>query len=192
MVSFVEFLEHQTIIACFVLIEITVRFDNSTYTVNKDGRILRPLLILSNPSSFVETIQVIVTIIGTTNTWWSVVIITICIGEGIDYNFVLYNVSFPIGSTNASFDITISSDTILEDDEVFNVSINSVTNGHTVGTPGVATVTIIDTTSEWFITCIKLTSNYIPGQIYLHTYVHTYIHKYAINVNKVSKTLELI
>ena len=55
---------------------------------------------------------------------------------------------FPIGSTTASFNITIKDDSVLEDDEVFNVSIISITNGHIVGTPAVATVTIIDTSSK--------------------------------------------
>ena len=34
-------------------------FDTATYTVNEDVGILRPLLVLSNPSSFIETVQVI-------------------------------------------------------------------------------------------------------------------------------------
>ena len=39
-------------------------------------------------------------------------------------------------------------DGVLEGDEMFNVTITSITNGHIVGTPAVATVTIIDTTSK--------------------------------------------
>ena len=66
----------------------------------------------------------------------------------VDYYSEPYNISFPIGSTNASFDITIIDDGVLEDDEMFNISITSITNGHIVGTPAVATVTIIDTTSK--------------------------------------------
>ena len=31
---------------------------------------------------------------------------------------------------------------------MFDISITSITNGHIVGTPAVATVTIIDTTSK--------------------------------------------
>ena len=44
---------------------ITVTFENATYTVNEDVGILRPLLVLSNPSSFNETVQVINTDITT-------------------------------------------------------------------------------------------------------------------------------
>ena len=39
---------------------------------------------------------------------------------------------------------------------MFNISIISITNDHNVGTPAVATVTIIDTTSKYvhnFILC---------------------------------------
>ena len=67
---------------------------------------------------------------------------------GIDYNSGPYNVTFPIGSTNVSFYIIINGDNVLEDDEMFNVSIYFITNDHIVGTPEVATVTIIDTTSK--------------------------------------------
>ena len=43
------------------LTAITVGFDNATYTVVEDTGIVQPALILSNPSSFVETVQVIST-----------------------------------------------------------------------------------------------------------------------------------
>ena len=42
----------------FVPAAITVRFQNTTYIVNEDDGIVQPLLVLSNPSSFVETVQV--------------------------------------------------------------------------------------------------------------------------------------
>ena len=75
----------------------------------------------------------------------------------MDYNSGPYNVTFPVGSTNVSFDIVINNDdNLLEDDETFNISIISITNGLIVGTPGVATVTIIDTTGQYCITSIRL------------------------------------
>ena len=37
---------------------ITVGFDSAKYTVNEDDRIVQPLLYFSNPSSFIEVIQV--------------------------------------------------------------------------------------------------------------------------------------
>ena len=90
----------------------------------------------------------------------------------MDYNSGPYNVTFPVGSTNASFDIVIINDSVSEDNETFNISIISITNGHIVGTPGVATVTIIDTTSKYFarhhIYKIK-----VKTCLYVHTYVRT-------------------
>ena len=65
-------------------------------------------------------------------------------------------VTFPVGSTSASksLDILIFDSNIIIDDRLLehgkiNISITSITNGHIVGTPAVATVTIIDTTSKW-------------------------------------------
>ena len=74
--------------------------------------------------------------------------VRIYIGGGIDYESGPYNVTFPIGCTNASFDIIIYDDNVFEGDESFIISIETIINHHTVGTPGQATVTIIDTTSK--------------------------------------------
>ena len=53
---------------------------------------------------------------------------------------------FPIGSTNASFDIVINVDDVLENDELFQLQITSVTNGHSLGNLGLTFLTIMDTT----------------------------------------------
>ena len=42
-----------------------MKFQNATYAVNEDDGIVQPLLVLSNPSSFVETVQVITTDVTT-------------------------------------------------------------------------------------------------------------------------------
>ena len=65
---------------------------------------------------------------------------------GVDYSIGPYNVTFPVGSTNAPFDIIINDDNDnsgIESDESFDISITSITNDHNIGHPGVATVTII-------------------------------------------------
>ena len=43
----------------YSVVVITVKFHNERYSVNEDDGIVQPLLVLSNPSSFVETVQVI-------------------------------------------------------------------------------------------------------------------------------------
>ena len=50
-----------TTIVYYILLVITVRFDNAVYNIDEDVGIVRPLLILSNPSSHTETVQVIST-----------------------------------------------------------------------------------------------------------------------------------
>ena len=57
-----ELLHYEYIMLVYIilnLIVITVRFDNAAYTVNEDDGIVQTLLVLSNPSSFVETVQVV-------------------------------------------------------------------------------------------------------------------------------------
>ena len=71
--------------------------------------------------------------------------------HGSNPNVGLYNnVNFTVGSTTASLDIITSHVNILEGDQKFRISIDSITNGHIVGTPSVAMVTVIDTTGECF------------------------------------------
>ena len=53
---------------------------------------------------------------------------------------------FPIGSTNASFDIVINVDNILESDELFLLEITSITNGHSLRDPIYSFITVLDTT----------------------------------------------
>ena len=47
---------------------------------------------------------------------------------------------------------------------MFNISITSITNGHIVGTPAVATATKMDTTSKYM------------HELVLCTYVYMYVH----------------
>ena len=126
----------------YVCVDITVRFNQSAYSVTENSRIIQLFLVLSIPSIFNETVQLINTNIDTDNSADGMIIFQICIiifeyglyyniiGGGIDYNPGPYNVTFPIGSTIASFNITIIDDGVLEDDEMFNISITSITNGH--------------------------------------------------------------
>lgn len=70
------------------------------------------------------------------------------LGEGVDYSSGPYIVTFPIGSTNASLDIAINDDGILEGDETFSVYIVPFTNENIVGVPDTAIITIVDTTGK--------------------------------------------
>ena len=63
----------------------------------------------------------------------------------VDYTSGPYNVTFPTGITNVSFDVVIKDDKILEGNEYFTLSINSsnLPNNITV-TDRQAIVTIVD------------------------------------------------
>ena len=72
------------------------------------------------------------------------------IGGGVDYNSGPYIVTFPAGVTTASFNISITDDNILENNEDIQVEINvsSLHSTISVSNPGQATVTIVDNDSE--------------------------------------------
>ena len=64
----------------------------------------------------------------------------------MDYTSGPYTVTFPAGQTITTFDIPIIDDIIVEGDENFMLTINetSLPTGVTRGTPGEATVRIVD------------------------------------------------
>ena len=68
------------------------------------------------------------------------------IGRGVDYASALYNVTIPAEDTNLYFTVVIHDDSILEQNESFNFTINAFSLPHyiTVTDPVQATVTIVD------------------------------------------------
>ena len=66
------------------------------------------------------------------------------LGGGADYNSGPYAVQFDVGVTRALFIVVINNDNVLENDETFNLNINtsSLPSGVTVGAPARTTVTI--------------------------------------------------
>ena len=64
----------------------------------------------------------------------------------MDYTSGPYTVTFPAGQTTATFDVPINDDNILEGNENFILTIDgtSLPTGITRGSPGEATVTIVD------------------------------------------------
>ena len=69
----------------------------------------------------------------------------------VDYNSGPYNVIFPAGETNATFDVTIINDNLLERNENFTliINVNSLPRKVTTNTIAQATVTIIDNDSKF-------------------------------------------
>ena len=81
----------------------------------------------------------------------------------MDYNSGPYTVQFNVGVTNSSFNVMITDDNILENDETFNLNINtsSLPNAVTVGAPDQATVTIPANDGKYSILCKLIVSYYL-------------------------------
>ena len=63
----------------------------------------------------------------------------------MDYTSGPYSVTFPAGDTTVTFNVPVTDDMILEGNENFMLTINqTLPSGVTRGTPGEATVTIVD------------------------------------------------
>ena len=65
---------------------------------------------------------------------------------GSDYDAGPYNVTFPAGKTHASFNITITDDTLVEGEENFTLSIDqsSLPDSVSISDHNETTVTILD------------------------------------------------
>ena len=139
----------------FICVAITVRFNQSAYKVAKEDVMIQLFLVLSTPSSFNETVQFIANV-GNDNFLSGMTCKYVMCKCNMYFN-IKGAVMFSIGSTVASESLHIFifegniliNGTTLDHGNMFNISITSITNGHNVGTPAVATVTIIDTTSKY-------------------------------------------
>jgi len=71
-------------------------------------------------------------------------------GGGVDYDSGPYTATFTAGQTSVPFNVPINDDNILENTEMFTLAIDSSTlpNRVTIGDPGQAIVTIMDTDSK--------------------------------------------
>ena len=67
-------------------------------------------------------------------------------GGGVDYYSGPYNITFPAGTTSVPFNVSITDDNILEDDENFllTVDLSLLPDNITASDPYQATVTIVD------------------------------------------------
>ena len=71
----------------------------------------------------------------------------------MDYTSGPYTVTIPAGQTNATFNVPITDDMILEGDENFMLTIDgtSLPDGVAPGIPDEATVTIVDNDCKLFL-----------------------------------------
>ena len=146
---------------------LNVSFSQSTYSVNEDDGLVQPVLVLSNPSSTDITVQVRDNSNTATGEYTQQhyykqhVNSNNLTGGGVDYNSGPYDVTFSAGMTRLTFDISIMDDNIYEGNELFMLAIMSspLPSRVSLGSPSMATVTIVDTTSE--LVTIMAVENYI-------------------------------
>ena len=119
-----------------------MRFNQTTYRINEKDGPYQPVLVLSNPSLTDITIQVIDSEVSATSN---------LIGGG-DYTPGPYIVTIPAGDTIVSFDISITDDGVVEDDEIFRLDIAPESLPYLVsrGNPAVAMVTIVSDDGKSF------------------------------------------
>ena len=67
---------------------------------------------------------------------------------GSDYTFSSGTLTFAGGATSMTFTVPITSGSVPEGNETFNVALSSATGGGTIGTPSSAIITIVDDDSE--------------------------------------------
>ena len=128
---------------------VTIRFSQSTYNVDEDDGPAQPVLVLSNPSSTDITVQVFDNDVSATSECFIDYTFTYAhhfILGGVDYDSGPYNVTFPAGVTNVSFDVPITNDNILDDKEIFTLTIapNSLPSNVTRGNLDQVTIVILD------------------------------------------------
>ena len=132
----------------FITIVVSVQFNESTYQFIESDGIVQPVLVLNGSSAIDITVQV-------TNTDISDTIYSN--DETGDYKYETL-VTFEKGISIAPLNISIMDDELLEDDEMFNLTIDpsSLPSNVIVDKLGIATVTILNDDGKYIeITKIK-------------------------------------
>jgi len=109
-----------------VILVATLSFSQTTYSINEDIGSVQPTLVLSKLLLTDITVLVKSTNISTTGNclYHCCHFIRHSITLDDDYNFGPYNITIPAGMINASFNISISPDNILEGNELFSLTID--------------------------------------------------------------------
>jgi len=63
---------------------------------------------------------------------------------GADYTATSGSLAFGVGQTTATFDVPLTADLVQEADETITLTLSAPSYGDTVGSPGVATLTVLD------------------------------------------------
>ena len=122
---------------------ITVNFSQVHYIFDEDGENVQVELAFSNPASFEIIVFVMPGDITATGLNSSQCLMAS--GES-DYLYGVYIVTFPANVTLQAVNILICNDSVLEQDEIFSLSIVSNSHSDNVanGSPDHVNVTIVD------------------------------------------------
>jgi len=122
---------------------ITVNFSQVHYIFDEDGENVQVELAFSNPSSFEIMVFVMpgdITAMGLNSSK------CLMASDESDYLYGVYIVTFPANVTLQTMNILICDDGVLEQDEMFSLSIASNSHSHNVtnGSPDHVNITIVD------------------------------------------------
>ena len=113
-----------------------MHFNSSTYSIIESGGMVQPVLVLNVSSANGFAVQVTITDISATKSEDS---------KTGDYKLETRSVTFKKGTNIALLNISIIDDKFLEDNEMFNLTIDSSSPSNViVGNTGNTTVTIIN------------------------------------------------
>jgi len=132
------------------IVAITVKFNEVQYNLveSMDNNSTQVELIFSNPSSF----EIIVFVMPNDITAMGLNSNQCLMTSGVsDYLYGVYAVTFPANVTLQTVDIPICDDRVLEQDELFSLSIvsNSHSGNVTNGSPDQVNIIIVDNDSKW-------------------------------------------
>ena len=114
-----------------------MHFNSSKYSIIESGGMVQPVLVLNVSSTINIIVQVTITDISATKSEDN---------KTGDYKLETQSVTFKKGTNIASLNISIIDDKFLEDNEMFNLTIDSSSppSNVIVGNTGNTTVTIIN------------------------------------------------
>ena len=149
------------ILITFVSLATIVTFYQPTYNVTEDNGPVQPQIVISKPSADEITVQVTSMDGMATGEYCSIVINCLLVlywydwyvTGGEDYESGPYPVVFTANVTRVPFNISITNDTMFEENENFTLAINSssLPTGFSAGDPYRATVTIVDDDGRIFL-----------------------------------------
>ena len=132
--------------------DITLKFNQSVYSVNEDMKLVKVVLVLSNPISTAITLKINYSdSTASSKHTYSYVLyqyMPLLYVGNVDYTPGPYNVMIPAGTTSVSFDVSIEDDILLEGNEYFTLSINSFHLLNVTITNHQARITIVDNDRE--------------------------------------------